>query len=348
MSIPKTQKVWILNERPTSAIKENTFKLEEKPVTTEDELKDGEMLLKVIALSNDPAQRTWMDDDYKPERMYAPPILAGEPVKAGILGEVVASKSQKYKKGDRLTAGGVWAEYAVVKDDAFGVYPAASIEGQSEFISLSALGMVGMTAYMGAFPEMDLKPEHVVVVSGAAGAVGSILIQIAKNVVGCKRVIGIAGGPDKCKWVKSLGADECIDYKTKDWEEQLTKALPDYADRYFDNVGGEILNAMLSLVKRYGYICACGAISAYNEKVNNITNWGEIIFNRLTVKGFIIFDHPKLIGQAVSDLKKWVEEGKVTNSQGETVVDTKFEDIPKTWDKLFHGGNQGKLITKLV
>ncbi|KAK1924017.1 hypothetical protein DB88DRAFT_540101 [Papiliotrema laurentii] len=348
MSLPKTQKVWILNERPTDRITENTFKVEERPVPQPEELKDGEFIVKVDALSNDPAQRTWMDGTFDPKRMYAPPIFAGDIVRAGILGTVVASKSSKFKEGIRVTTGGQWAEYVKADDSNPFTVPAVSIEGQSEFISLSIVGMVGQTAYVGAYGEMKLKPEHTVVISGAAGAVGSVLVQIAKKVIGCKKVVGIAGGKAKCDWVKTLGADECIDYKDKDYYNKLKEALPDYADRYFDNVGGEILNNMLTLIKRGGYISACGAISGYNEKGLTLTNWGEIIFNRITIKGFIFFDHPELVPQGQKDLKKWLEDGTLTNTDAETVVEAKFEEIPEVYQRLFTGGNQGKLITKLV
>lgn len=130
-----------------------------------------------------------------------------------------------------------------------------------EAASLSVLGMVSVTAYQGVFEVLDIKKEHTVVVSGAAGAVGSCVVQLAKNVIGAKRVVGIAGGKEKCDWVKKLGADECIDYKEADWREQLKQALPEDCDRYYENVGGDIFNEMLGRMKRYGKIGVCGMIA---------------------------------------------------------------------------------------
>jgi len=347
MSIPSETKVYVLANPPTGAIKPDTFKLETRSLPKESELKDGELLFKTVALSNDPAQRTWMTKDVDARRLYAPPIRQGDVVKAGAMLEVVAGKSDKFKVGDRVNAQSTWAEYVVLKDDQ--VMPAKTVAGHSEFISMSSIGMVGWTAYFGAFNVSDLKKEHVVVVSGAAGAVGSIFVQIAKNIVGCKTVIGIAGGKEKCDWVKSLGADDCIDYKGGNLEADLRKAVPDYADVYFDNVGGETLDIMLSLVKRYGKVACCGAISQYNEEEPlKLKNWAEIVYNRLHVQGFIVVDYLKDAQKASSDLTSWIESGKIQAKDSEQVVDTKFEDIPKTWHMLFDGGNRGKLLTKLV
>jgi NADPH-dependent curcumin reductase CurA len=137
----------------------------------------------------------------------------------------------------------------------------SDIKGKSEFLPLTLLGVNGLTAWAGVFREMNLKPEHTLLVSGAAGSVGTCLVQLAKHVIGCKRVVGIAGGKEKCDWVKSLGADECVDYKSASFAKDLAAALPDETDFFFDNVGGEVLNEALTRVKRYGHITVCGAIS---------------------------------------------------------------------------------------
>lgn len=179
-----------------------------------------------------------------------------------------------------------------------------------------------------------------------------MVIQIAKHIVGCKSVIGLAGNDEKCRWVESLGADKCINYKHSDWKDQLSSATPDFVEMYFDNVGGEQLDFMLTRLKTHGRVAACGAIAGYETPAKGLQNHFEIISQRLQIKGFIVTDFIKA-GGAAPTVKKLVEaakEGKIkVDNKSETVVETKFEDIPKTWVKLFEeGGKQGKLITKLV
>lgn len=145
--------------------------------------------------------------------------------------------------------------------------------------------MVAVTAYQGIFDVLEVKPEHTVLVSGAAGAVGSTAIKLAKHVIGAKRVVGIAGGAEKCKWVESIGADACVDYKDPNFAKNLRTALDGYADRYFENVGGDIFNTALSLIKRHGKIGICGMISSYNGKIVPFPNFFEVISNRLTIQG---------------------------------------------------------------
>ncbi|ORY26140.1 NAD(P)-binding protein [Naematelia encephala] len=344
MSVPTSTQAYILNEPPTGNITPSTFVVETRPIP---ELKDGQVLVRAVAFSNDPAQRGWMSANADPKRSYSTPVQKGEVMRAYLLGEVVLSKSEKHKVGSRVVGMLGWAEYAVAGEDQ--VRQAPPIEGQSEFIHLSFLGMTTLTAYVGAFGEMKLKPEHVIVISGAAGAVGSVLVQIAKKVIGCKKVVGIAGGKGKCDWVKSLGADECIDYKDPNYPTLLKDALPDYADRYFDNVGGEVLDNMLPLVKRWGHVAVCGAISSYmGGNPLKLEHWGEVISNRITIKGFLCFDHPDLSKTFPGEVSEWIKQGKITVSDGEQIEPASFKDIPEVWQILFKGGNKGKLITKLV
>lgn len=216
---------------------------------------------------------------------------------------------------------------------------------------IGALGGPGLTAFYGLSDIVRTTSEDTVVVSGAAGATGSMVVQIAKHIIGCKKIIGIAGGEKKCRWVESLGADVCIDYKAPDFKEQLKKATDGFVEVYFDNVGGEILDFMLTRLKRYGRVAACGSVSTYNAPGSvGIKNWFEIITNRLEVKGFIVTD-AVVAGKTGPMLQKLVEkvkEGKIKiGPETETVVPTAFEDIPKTWMMLFQGGNQGKLITAI-
>ncbi|RSH93539.1 hypothetical protein EHS25_007897 [Saitozyma podzolica] len=343
-SVPKTTRTIVLANPPIGEVQADTFKLEEWPLA---ELKDGEVLLKMLAFGNEPAQRCWMDGNTDPRRLYVEPVKQGDAVRAFGIGEILVSKSDKWEVGQRVTGVFVWQEYLVVNEGGING-EAAVIPGMSEWIWLGIFGLNGLTAWAGATKECNLKPEHTVLVSGAAGAVGSVFVQIAKKVIGCKKVVGVAGGREKCDWVKSLGADDCVDYKSKSFKKDLQAALPDYADVFFDLAGGKVLDVALTVVARHGFISQCGALDIYNGKPLELTNYREVIYNRLTIKGFIIIDHMGSIAEATGDLGKWVQEGKISFTGGETVVDTKFEDVPKTWQMLFSGATRGKLITKLV
>ncbi|OCF75336.1 hypothetical protein I204_04191 [Kwoniella mangroviensis CBS 8886] len=334
--------IWLLKTRPADKSTPNDFELTTRPTPNIDDLKEGQVLIKNTSFGSDPAQRIWTDGSIDPKRIYTEPILVGDAIRASTMGTVVLSKSNKWNVGDDVYGDGDWAEYSVVEDS--GLLCHSDIEGQSPYIPNSILGLTSQTAWVGAFKEMELIPEHVLVVSGAAGAVGSTLIQIAKKVIGVRTVIGIAGGKDKCEWVKSIGADHC-DPK---YPEHLKKLLPDYADRFFDNVGGEILDNMLTLMKEYGLVSICGAIAGYNDGGMTLKRGGELIYNRFTIKGMLIFDHAAVLNQAVSELAQWIRDGTISNTESESVIEGEFEDIPEIYDKLFSGGNKGKLITKLV
>ena len=351
MSLPTETRQWILANKPTDLPELSgpnaTFKLETNPLPT---LKDDQVLLKPLSLSNDPAQRGWITKGVNPERLYVPPVPQGGVMRAGSVAEVLESKSSKFKKGDIAQSTTGWAEYTVL--DAKDCQRLEQIPGLSNTHYLGAFGMTGMTAYYGTKIIARVGPEDTVVVSGAAGATGSMVVQIAKKILGCKRVIGIAGNNEKCKWVESLGADICLNYKAADFKKQLIAATEGYVEVYFDNVGGSILDLMLTRMKRHGRIAACGAVAEYNSSnPYGLKHWFEVISNRIEIKGFIIFDFlatgkgPEAVGELV---KAW-KEGKIqVGEANETVVETKFEDVPKTWMMLFEGANTGKLITKLA
>ncbi|BGP21453.1 quinone oxidoreductase [Rhodotorula toruloides] len=343
MAAPSTTKVWTLQHKPRGPVTADTFALEEKTIRP---LNDGELLVKLVYLSNDPAQRTWIDPSVIKERAYGPAPDEGDAMPSGFVGKVVQSKSASWKEGDLVNGLGSWSEYLVCNEKA--VFPARTLEGYPESIALSALGMTTLTAYCGLHEVGHIKPEHTVVISGAAGATGSAAVQIAKNIVGCKRVIGIAGGPEKCAWVKKLGADECLDYRSSSFNDDLIKATEGYVDVYFDNVGGSILNAMFARMKRFSRIIACGAISGYNSReAVNLNNIFEVISMRITMQGFIVSDFMQKWPAAIEAVKKAIKEGKFTTEGTETLVKAKFEDVPQVWQRLFSGQNQGKLVTQL-
>ena len=356
MPIPTETRQWVLTNPPTDSPSisgpDQTFTLHTNPLAS---LKQDQILVKSIYISNDPAQRVWITKDQDPKRLYTPPVLPGQVMRARSVAEVIESTSPSFKKGSHCLVSMGWSEYSV--EDATENNPRVQrfeeIEGLSNTHFLGALGLIGATAYYGLKEIAKVKASDTVVVSGAAGATGSMVVQIAKKMVGCKRVIAMAGSAEKCKWVEeSLGADVCLNYKTSDFRERLLEATNGFVEVYFDNVGGEILDLMLTRMKVGGRIAACGAISNYNKSdKGGLKNWFEVISHRLEIKGFIVTDYYKSGGavDALKDLTQAYKDGKISiGSENETVVDTRFEDVPKTWMRLFEGANTGKLITKLV
>lgn len=264
----------------------------------------------------------------------------------------VADGETAFKKGDMITATTGWTEYAVLpakECQALQQLPTHLKTSPSVF--LGALGGTGLTAYYGLVDIAEAKSDDVVVVSGAAGATGSMVVQIAKGIVGCKKVIGIAGGKEKCEWVESfLGADKCLDYKSASFKEDLKAATKGGVDVYFDNVGGPTLDALLVNMKRHGRIAVCGAISSYNTPEPTVLqNWFEVITNRIQVRGFIVLDCLHKAGEILGTLGKAAAEGKVKiGEEMESVVESDLKGVPDVWTKLFSGANRGKLVTKLV
>lgn len=348
---PTETNQWIVANKPTDFPKlsgdDATFKLVKNPLPS---LNDGEVLVKVLYLSNDPAQRGWISKNQDPTRLYTAPVEEGSVMRSYAIAEVVESKAEALAKGAIVRTPTGWTEFAVVA--AKDCQPCQPLGDLPLTHYLGAFGGTGLTAYYGIKDIGQATADDTVVVSGAAGATGSMVVQIAKKLIGCKKVIGIAGSDDKCKWVESLGADVCVNYKKPSFKEDLKKATDGLVDVFFDNVGGEILDLVINRMKQNGRIAACGAISDYNNGTPvGIKNWFDIITMRLQVKGFIVTDAvaagkaPAMMGVLIGGFK----EGKLKiTEEAQTVVDTKFEDIPKTWIKLFEGSNQGKLITKLI
>lgn len=354
MSLPTENRTWTLQNKPTgnvilSSDSNATFKLEKKSLP---ELKDGHVLTQTLYLSNDPAQRGWIDPSIPKDRLYLPPVEIGQTMAAHGVLKVLSSKSPTYKEGDLVFGGCGWSEFNVLPADQ--LQKIQAIPGISPTQYLGALGFTALTAYAGLIDVIEAKKGESIVISSAAGATGSIAVQIAKNIIGCSKVIGIAGTDEKCAWVKSLGADECINYKKPDWKQQLTAATEGYVDMYYDNVGGEQLDFMLTRLKTHGRVAACGAIADYNNSKDDksgLKNWFEVISQRLQIRGFIVLDHIKDGNGAriLGELSQAAKDGKINaSSDNEHIVETKFEDIPKTWTLLFEGANRGKLVTKIV
>ncbi|OJD29099.1 nadp-dependent leukotriene b4 12-hydroxydehydrogenase protein [Diplodia corticola] len=349
---PTSTRQWVLARRPTGAPilsgPSATFSL----VTAElPPLAAGQVLCRVRYISNDPGQRGFIGIGVADDRMYVPPVHVGAAMRAGVIAEVVASLAPSIAVGQLVMTLhlGQWAELVVL--DAADCQPLAPPPGMAVTHFLGALGAPGLTAYYGVVEVLKARPQHTLVVSGAAGATGGMVVQIAKRLVGCARVVGIAGGADKCAWVRdALGADACVDYKSASFLADLARATDGYVDLYFDNVGGDVLDAMLPRMQKGGTVAVCGAISTYNDAgPMKLKNWMEVVSMRLNFKGFILLDYAEQIPSAIGELVKAVQEGKVVlGDEHETLVETGIEGVPETWMKLFEGVNRGKLITKLV
>ncbi len=330
---------WLLAARPHGLIKESDFKWDESRTPT---LADGQVLVRNLAFSFDPTQRGWMSMD-----TYMPAIPLGEPMRAGAVGQVVESRRPGLAKGDLVQGLFGWEDYTVSAGEGiFGMQKLAP--GTDPILALSLLGTTGLTAYFGTLAVGQPKSGDTFVVSGAAGATGSVAGMIAK-LKGC-RVVGIAGGPAKCEWlVKEAGFDAAIDYKNENVGAALTKHCPKGIDIYFDNVGGEILDLALARIANGARVVLCGAISQYNETAGVAghppKNYFNLIFRGARMEGFLVFHFAQKYPQAVAELSQWYAEGKVKNQ-----IDLQhgLESAPKTIIRLFTGANFGKQLLKLA
>jgi NADPH-dependent curcumin reductase CurA len=296
---------------------------------------DGEFVVQISHISVDPAMRGWMND----MPSYIPPVELGAVMRAGAVGRVVGSEHPKFAEGDHVYAPFGVQEFAL-SDGAGVIKIDPSLAPLPTF--LGALGLTGLTAYFGLLDVGKLKEGETVVVSGAAGAVGSIVGQIAK-LKGC-RAVGIAGGPEKCAWItEDLGFDAAIDYKSEDVRRALREHTPDRIDVYFDNVGGEILDAALTRLARGARIVLCGGISQYNsQRPSGPSNYLAMIAARATMTGFLVFDFADRYAEATAELAGWLREGKLESR--EHIVEGGVEVFPDTLLKLFEGENTGKLV----
>ncbi|KAI0025398.1 hypothetical protein F4780DRAFT_326985 [Xylariomycetidae sp. FL0641] len=351
-STSRTTKQWILASKPTGAPvldgPDATFKLQTAEVPP---LGDGQILCKVRYFSNDTGLRNFIQSTVAPERFYVPTVPVGSPMRSGIIAEVVESASPQHRPGDLVMDFhlGVWSELVVL--DAATAQPLAPLpNGLPLTHYLGAFGASGLAAYTGLYYAGGARPEHTVVVSAAAGATGSMAVQIAVRLLGAKRVVGIAGGPAKCRWVReALGAHACVDYKSASFAADLAAATPDEVDVYFDNVGGAVLDAVLTRMRRFGTVAVCGAVAGYNDdRPMALRNWFELISMRITVRGFIMLDYMDKVPQILGELIAAAADGRIVLKDAETVVEAPIEQQPEVWMRLFSGFNQGKLLTKLI
>jgi NADPH-dependent curcumin reductase CurA len=303
----------------------------------------GGVLVKTLCLSLDPAMRGWMNEG----KSYIPPVEIGAVMRAGGVGQVIASNNAAFAVGDYVNAGLDVQEYCLIPEAAIKRSGMFKIDARMGLTSwLNVLGMPGMTGYFGLMDVGQPKPGETVVVSGAAGAVGQTVGQIAK-LKGC-RVVGIAGGKAKCDWVvQELGFDACIDYKAGDVKAGLKEHCPKGVDIYFDNVGGDILDAVLTRITRGARIIICGAISQYNNTtpVKGPANYLSLLVNRARMEGIVVFDYADRYPQAIAEMAAYLKDGKMKSK--EDVVDG-IENFPETLLKLFNGENFGKLVLRVA
>ena len=330
---------WLLASRPNGMVSEANFEYVETPIP---EIQAGEVLVRNLYLSFDPTQRGWMTD----RESYVPPVEIGAPMRAGSVGQVMSSQHPDYAVGQLVQTTGCWQDYVVAAPGRGPMGLTILPANVTPEMMLSVFGITGLTAYFGLLDIGDPKPGETVLVSGAAGATGSVVGQIAK-IKGC-RVVGIAGGSKKCAWLKEQGGfDDVIDYKSEDVGEAIQRTCPDRVDVFFDNVGGAILEAALDHIALHSRIVMCGAISGYNSDsaVPGPKNLMNIISRRTKMQGFIILDYIDQAPSAIAQLGEWIAKGQL---RFEIDVQTGFENIPATLKRLFTGENMGKQLLKIA
>ena len=338
--MPTNQQIQ-LDNRPVGEAVASNFKL----VTTETPaLQDGQVLVRHHFLSLDPYMRGRMNDS----KSYAVPQALGQTMGGGTVGEVMESKNDKYDVGDKVVGMGGWQQYSVVDATVLGALRKVDTTHVPLSAYLGAVGMPGVTAWYGLVKIIEPKAGETMVVSAATGAVGSAFAALSKA-RGC-RTVGIAGGPDKCKYaVEELGFDACIDYKLHKDANSLSAALkdacPNGVDGYFENVGGMVLDAVLSRMNAFGRIAVCGMIAGYNGAPLPLTYPALILMNRLKVQGFIVSEHMEVWPEALKELGTMVANGKLRARES---IAEGLEAAPEAFLGLLKGKNFGKQLVKLV
>jgi NADPH-dependent curcumin reductase CurA len=324
-----------LKSRPEGLVTREDFDLVEQAVP---ELKDGEVLVRVLYLSMDPTNRVWMRDIPQ----YLPPVAIGEVMRALGLGRVVQSRSTHYAEGDLVQGVTGWQDYLVLHESVKGYVRLPAEPGVPLPTLLGACGMSGVTAYYGLTDIAPVQAGETLVVSAAAGSVGSIAGQIGK-IMGA-RVVGIAGGTDKCRYLtEELGFDAAVDYKADDFKQQLKAATPDGVHVNFENVGGEVMRAVLSRMVIGGHVALCGLISGYNSGERPNDDFGVFVMKRLSMRGFLVLDYTKT-REAVQALSRWIRDGRL---KAEETVAEGLENAPVVLNRLFDGSHRGKLVLRV-
>jgi len=331
----------VLASRPTGAVTPDNFALREEPIP---ELTDGQVLVRHHYLSLDPYMRGRMNDG----KNYAAPQAINAVMIGGTVGEIVATRHAKYAVGDSVVGMGGWQQYSVVDADQLGAVRKVDTRHVPLAAYLGTVGMPGVTAWYGLLKICAPKPGQTVVVTAASGAVGSTVGQLAKH--HGARAVGIAGGPEKCAYVvNELGFDACIDYKAHadaaGLYRELKAATPDGVDCLFENVGGRVMDAVLSRMNAFGRVAVCGMISGYNGEPIPMTNPRLILTERLRIEGFIVSEHMEVWPEALRELGEGVASGRI--KYRETVADG-IAQAPDAFIGLLNGRNFGKQLVKLI
>ena len=337
----RTNGQWLLHSRPEGMVKVSDFNRIDEPLRDIDK---GEFLIRNVYLAFEPAMRGWLND----VKSYVPPVQIGEVMRSSSVGQVIESNNPDYAVGDFVSGMFGWQEFAISDGKPgmmgrIGKVPA----GVPPELTLSALGGTGLTAYFGMLDIGKPQEGDVVVVSGAAGATGSVAGQIAK-IKGASKVVGIAGGEKKCAWlVDELGYDAAIDYKNENVHARLREECPKGINVFFDNVGGQILDDALLNMAQNGNIVLCGGISAYNEAElpSGPKNYMQLVIRRCKMEGFILIDYFDRAPAAIAELSAWVAEGKLKHAED---IQEGFENTPETFLRLFEGKNMGKQLLKIA
>ncbi len=337
----RTNRKWVLKSRPKGMVSQANFDLIEEQTPA---LEDGQVLVKTLLVAFDPAMRGWLDD--RPS--YIPPVGIGEVMRAATVGQVIESASPKLAVGDIVSGMAGWQEYAVVDLERPTMFGTATKlpPGATPEQMLSIFGITGFTAYFGLLDVGQPKEGDVVLVSGAAGATGSVAAQIAR-IKGASKVVGIAGGPEKCKWlIEQAKLDAAIDYKSENVGRRMREECPKGIDVFFDNVGGDILNSALVNMAQGGRIVLCGGISGYNEETPRPgpSNIMELVIRRCRMEGFIVMDYISRTPEAIADMGQWAAAGELV---AEVDVQEGFENVPACLNRLFEGKNLGKQLCRI-
>ena len=331
----QTNHQWLIADRPNGLVKESDFRWHESTVPSPGE---GEVLVRSVYLSLDPTNRVWMNE----AESYLPALAIGDVMRGGVIGVVEESRHSSFAKCDLVQGLLGWQQYSVSPGAALNKLPKGLPIPMTAFLGL--LGHIGLTAYFGLLDICQPKAGETLVVSTAAGAVGSLVGQIGK-IKGC-RVVGLTGSDEKCAWLKELGYDAVINYKTENVMESLQRQCPKGIDIYFDNVGGDILEAVLNLISLRARISVCGMISQYNadQPAPVPRNLANLISKRARMEGFLCSDYSNRAQEAFTEMVGWLMQGKL---KYRVDVVEGLENAPQALKKLFDGSNNGKLIVQV-
>lgn len=334
--MPETARHWYFNRRPKDVIEADTLVLREEPLP---DLEDGEFLFRSLYMSLDATNRVWMSD----WDTYMDPLPVGARMLGFLVGEVAKSRNPAFPEGTLASGLGTWSDYMVTTGGGFVPFPKP--DGISLADAFGTLAIAGPTAYVGLLEIGKPKPGDTVVVTAAAGAVGALVGQIAK-IQGC-RVVGVAGSDDKCRWlVEELGFDAAINYRKEKILDGLRREAPDGIDVHFENVGGEGLDAALTLMNNFGRVVICGLISTYNssEPVPGPYMFRNVIMKRLTIEGFVILDYAEHFAEYNAKLVEWMLAGKI---KYRLHIEEGLEKAQDALRLLYTGGNNGKLMVRI-